>query len=201
MVMTREYRLIVVVGLALSALPSVAAGQGSGPGTPVKPQEQPAKPRAQETVPAGTIDRSWLAYDASTRTVKFRLIAGMTGGAKSPYNFNGFTDGELTLVVPEGANVVISFENHDGTPHTAEVIGDGPLPNLGIDPAIPRAYTKQLTMGIAQGGTDVMRFKAAPAGRYRIFCGFPGHGISGMWIWFEVSKDATEPSMFLTKGP
>jgi len=201
--MKQGYRLIVLEGLVLLSLLSMAAAQGSGPGAgaPVKPEAPAVKPQAPETVPAGTIDRSWLAYDASTRTVKFRLIAGMTGGAKSPYNFNGFTDGELTLVVPEGANVVISFENHDGTPHTAEVIGDGPMPNLGIDPAIPRAYTKQLTMGIAQGGTDVMRFKAAPAGRYRIFCGFPGHGISGMWIWFEVSKDATEPSMYLTKGP
>jgi len=193
--MRREYRLIVVAGLALSVLYSVAAGQGSGPGPSATPPA-PAVKQQTPSVRAGTIDQSWLAYDADTKTVKFRLIAGLTGGAKSPYNFNGFTDGELTLVVPEGANVVMNFENQDGTPHTAEVIGDGPMPNLGIDPAIPRAYTKQLTMGIAQGGTDVMRFKAAPAGRYRIFCGFPGHGISGMWIWFEVRKDATEASMY-----
>ncbi|HUL69532.1 MAG TPA: sulfocyanin-like copper-binding protein [Gemmatimonadales bacterium] len=192
--MKREYRLILVTGLALSALPSVTVGQGSGPGAG-NPPAPAAKPQ-QQSVPTGQIDQRWLAYDPGTRTVTFRLIAGMTGGAKSPYNFNGFTDGEMTLVVPEGATVVMHFENQDGTPHSAEVIGDGPMPNLGIDPAIPRAYTKQLTMGIAQGGTDVMKFKAAPAGRYRIFCGFPGHGISGMWIWFEVRKDATEPSMY-----
>ena len=191
--MMRAYRLMVGVGLAL-ALQSRAVAQGSGPGASVKPQ-------APAQVPAGTIDANWLSYDAGSKTVKFRLIAGMTGGAKSPYNFNGFTDGEMTLVVPESATVVISFENQDGVPHTAEVIADGPMPNMGVDPAIPRAYTKQLTQGIAQFGTDVMRFKAAPAGHYRIFCGFPGHGISGMWIRFEVSKEATEPSMHLTQRP
>jgi hypothetical protein len=62
-------------------------------------------------------------------------------------------------------------------------------------PAIPRAYTKSVSEGIAQFGTDAMRFKATPAGSYLVFCGVPGHGLSGMWIRLKVSPDATTPSL------
>jgi uncharacterized cupredoxin-like copper-binding protein len=40
-----------------------------------------------------------------------------------------------------------------------------------------------------------MRFKAAPTGDYLVFCGVPGHGLSGMWIRLQVRGDVTEPSM------
>ena len=101
------------------------------------------------------------------------------------------------LTVPESSNVVVNFVNDDGTPHSAQVIGDKPpIPNIALDqPAIPRAYTKAVSEGIAQFGTDAMRFKAAPAGSYLIFCGVPGHGLSGMWIRLKVSSDATSPSL------
>lgn len=145
------------------------------------------------------IDSTWLSYDSTTHTVKFKLIAGLTGGAKSPFNFNGYTDGELTLTVPVGANVVMSFSNQDGTPHSAMVIAaGGPVPNMAGDPAIPRAYTREASSGLAQGQTDTLKFKADPAGDYLIFCGVPGHGLSGMWIRFTVSPTATSPSLMAT---
>lgn len=142
------------------------------------------------------IDSTWLSYDSTSNTVTFKLIAGLTGGAKSPFNFNGHTDGELTLTVPVGSTVVMSFVNDDGTPHSAEIIsGEGPLPNVAGDPAIPRAYTRNVSGGLAQGEKDTMRFKAEPAAEYRIFCGVPGHGLSGMWIRFVVSSDVSAPGM------
>ncbi len=103
------------------------------------------------------IDSTWLSYDSASKTVKFKLIAGLTGGAKSPFNFNGFTDGELTLTVPLGSTVVMSFVNDDGTPHSAVLIpGDEPIPNMAGEPAIPRAYTRDATQGLAQGQTDII---------------------------------------------
>ena len=143
-------------------------------------------------------DPAWLTWNADTKTVTFQLIAGAPA-APSPFNFNGFTDGNLTLVVPAGATVVMPFVNEDGVPHSAEVIsGTGPLPNMGGDTAIPRAYTINLLEGLAQGGKDVMRFTAAPPATYRIFCGVPGHGISGMYIDMRVDPAAKEPSMVVT---
>ena len=64
---------------------------------------------------------SWLSWDAGTSTATFKLIAGLRGG-KSPFNFNGWTDGDLVLTVPENSTVVMNFVNEDGVPHSAEVI-------------------------------------------------------------------------------
>jgi hypothetical protein len=95
-----------------------------------------------------------LALTAATKTVTFQLEVG-TPGAKSPFNFNGYTNGEATL----------SGGVHEG----------------------PGA-------GSAPGGKDVMRFTAPEGGSYRIFCGVPGHALSGMWIRFRVDPAAKAPS-------
>lgn len=143
-------------------------------------------------------DPTWLSWNAATNTTTFKLIGGLTGtGAKSPFNFNGYTDGELTLSVPQGSTVVVNFINDDGTPHSAEVIADKkPLPNMSDgQPAIPRAYTIKALEGLAQGQGDRMRFTAAPAGDYLFFCGVPGHGLSGMWVRLKVTADSAAPKM------
>lgn len=144
--------------------------------------------------PAPAAADKWLSYDAATNTVTFELIAG-------PFTFNGFRNGEGTLAVPPKANMVINFVNKDGTPHSAIVIsGDGPIPNAATDPAIPRAYTNKVLEGLPQEAGDAMRFPMPEAGTYRIFCGVPGHGLSGMWIWLKVDPAAKAPSFGPTKG-
>jgi sulfocyanin len=138
--------------------------------------------------------REWVSYDPATNTVTFQLEAGAPGTA-GPFNFNGYTSGAATLVVPPKSTVVVNFVNNDGTPHSAEIIADtDPMPNIGGDPAIPRAYTKDLTQGIPQGGMDVMKFTAPASGSFRILCGVPGHGLSGMWIRMKVDPSAKTPS-------
>ena len=158
---------------------------------------------ASVAVPANAqqqrVDASWLSFDKAAKTVRFQLIAGLTG-LNGALNFNGFRDGELTLVVPVGWETKIEFRNHDGMlPHSAEVIApQTPLPAQPVGPAIPRAFTLQLAAGLPPEGTDVMRFTAKPAGEYLIFCGVPGHGASGMWIRLRVSATAHAPEMLLT---
>lgn len=170
-------------------------------------QAAPAQPTTPAAATASTLrapDPTWMAWNAATRTTTFKLIAGLTGaGAKSPFNFNGYIDGDLTLSVPSGSTVVVNFVNDDGTPHSAEVIADKqPLPNMSDGtPAIPRAYTKQALEGLPQGGTDNMRFTAAPPGDYLFFCGVPGHGLSGMWIRLKVTADSTAAPKLALTGP
>jgi sulfocyanin len=147
------------------------------------------------------IDPGWLKWNAETKTATFALIAGAAAAA-SPFNFNRFTDGALTWTVPVGSTVVMNFVNEDGVPHSAEIIpGTGQMPNMSTAPnsAIPRAYTIKALEGMNQGEKDVMRFTAAAPGSYRIFCGVPGHGLSGMWIWFKIDAAAKEASQLLTK--
>jgi sulfocyanin len=148
---------------------------------------------------ASTQHPEWLKWDPATRTVTFELIAGGEG-AKSPFNFNGYTDGEANLVVPPKVNVVMNFLQKDGTPHSAEIIADkDPMPNMGDGAAIPKAYTGKVVEGLPQEATDVMRFTAPDSGSYRIFCGVPGHGLSGMWIRFTVDPAAKEPKFVTPK--
>ena len=168
------------------------------PPTPKKANAAPTAPKpaagdSAATAPATAQDK-WLSYDPATNTVTFELIAG-------PFTFNGSRNGEATLAVPPKANMVINFINKDGTPHSAIVIsGDGPIPNAATDPAIPRAYTNKVLEGLPQEAGDVMRFPMPETGTYRIFCGVPGHGLSGMWIWLKVDPAAKTPSFGPTKG-
>ena len=161
--------------------------------------------RAQQSAPVApqNIDPRWMAFDTATRRVTFALTAGLTpfNGA---LNFNGFRDGELTLVVPAGWTVVVNFTNHDGMlPHSAEVIlDDGQTPLRAGDPAIQRAYTKDLETGVPAGdGKDVIRFTAAPPGNYRFYCAVPGHGAAGMWVRLKVDGGVTTPRMVLSPKP
>jgi hypothetical protein len=77
--------------------------------------------------------------------------------------------------------------------------GEGPLPNSGVDPAIPRAYTNKVVEGLPQGAKDVVRLQAPESGSYRIICGVPGHALSGMWLWFKIDPAAKTPTFGATK--
>lgn len=177
--------------------PSIDPGRKSA--KPVTVPRPAAKPTTDSAAAPATAASSAgqdqvLKYDAGTNTVTFELIAG-------PFNFNGYTSGGATLQLPSKANVVMNFVNKDGTPHSAEVIsGEGPIPNAAVDPAIPRAYTNKVLEGLPQEATDVMRFTVPESGKYRIFCGVPGHGLSGMWIWMVVDPSAKAPSFGPTKS-
>jgi sulfocyanin SoxE-like protein len=133
-------------------------------------------------------------WDPETNTATLILIAG-------PFKFNLASGGAAGFTVPSNAKVVIIFINKDGTPHSAEIIsGEGPIPNSATDPAIPRAYTNKVQEGLPQEATDDITFTAPTSGKYRIFCGVPGHGLSGMWIWLTFDPAAKTASFTRTKS-
>jgi Sulfocyanin (SoxE) domain len=93
--------------------------------------------------------------------------------------------------------------------HLGPIARGGMAPSSGIRscaPVLPRrgapasrsgehrAHTEDVTQGLPQGGKDVMRFTAPPRGSFRITCGVPGHGLSGMWIRLKVDPTAKSPS-------
>jgi len=167
-----------------------AAGTDSMPPAPADPGAAPITGTASDAAPSP--DSGYVQYDQSTKAVTFRLVAG-------PFQFNGYGSGGATLTVPPGTTNVWNFEQGDGTPHSVEVAsGNGPIPNSGGDPAIPRAYTNKLEEGLPQGAKDVVRFTAPDSGSYRIICGVPGHALSGMWIWLKVDPAAKAPTFGAT---
>lgn len=131
---------------------------------------------------------NYVTWNAETDSATLELIAG-------PFKLNDASNGSATFTVPANATVVINFVNKDGSPHSAVVIsGEGQIPNSAPDPAIPRAYTNKVLEGLPQEATDVMKFTAPASGKYRIFCGVPGHGLSGMWFWMNVDPAAKAAS-------
>jgi sulfocyanin len=140
----------------------------------------------------------FMSYDPTTKTVKLEIDAGLDSKPApkmGPFNFNGGSLGDQTIIVPTGWTVTYHFVNHDAVPHSFIVIADAkPLPNAPETPAIPRAYSDRLTEGLFTNATSDGSFKATKAGHYLLYCGVPGHGPSGMYINFVVSDEAKVPS-------
>jgi plastocyanin len=147
-----------------------------------------------QTPGGGSGSDQYAKWDPKTNTATLELLAG-------PFKFNDASNGSAGFTVPANAKVVIKFVNKDGTPHSAEVIsGEGPVPNSAGEPAISRAYTNKVQEGLPQEATDDISFTAPASGKYRIFCGVPGHGLSGMWVWLTVDPAAKTASFGPTKS-
>ncbi len=151
--------------------------------------------RAQ-SVRGGKIDPTWLRADAASKTVDFKLVAGLTD-ANGGMNFNGFGRGGLVLTVPQGWNVVLHFKNEDpNLPHSMEVIPDGAaIPTGPVPPAFEHATTGRLEQGLSGGQGSEVRFVSGKAGPFLLFCAVPGHGAAGMWIRLAVSETADKPAL------
>jgi sulfocyanin SoxE-like protein len=150
-----------------------------------------AVPRVAEQVRVN----EFLAYDAGARTAILQIIGGYNG-LNGALNFNGGAKGSQTITVPLGWKVQASFVNRDGDlPHSATVVREAsPIPLEAPPPAFPRAFTVKLEEGLQEGGTDDLSFVANKEGRFLIFCGVPGHGQGGMWIYLLVSPSALAPT-------
>jgi sulfocyanin len=194
---------IATVGAAL-LVSTIAQAQGSGGVAPKKHvhASRPAAAAATATstaAPAAAADSSvkvneFMSYDPAAKTVSLKLFAAH-GSVNGGMNFNGASNGGSTITVPVGWSVSWNFTNEDAIPHSAIVLANKmPFPAQPQDPAIPRAYTNDVTGGLPTNGTDQTTFKASTAGQYVIACGVPGHAPSGMWIRFDVSADAKVPS-------
>lgn len=154
---------------------------------------------ASPTVPAlgAAAAPSWMAVDAAHASVSF-MVKAADGGANGTLNFNGYANGQVTITVPAGWHVHIDFFNTGAgaLPHSLEVIREvAKVPIQGIDPAIPKATTRDLIDGVPPQQKDALDFTAQPSGRYLWFCGVPTHGYSGMWTRFVISASARLPSV------
>jgi sulfocyanin len=201
---------VAAVGAALLVSATVEA-QGSGAVAPKKHHNasKPAgtaattstasAPSSTPAVPAPAPDsgvkvNEFMSYDPAAKSVTLKLFSAH-GSVNGGMNFNGASNGGNTITVPVGWSVTWAFKNEDAIPHSAIVLANKmPFPAQPQEPAIPRAYTKDVTGGLPTDGTDQTTFKASTPGQYVIACGVPGHAPSGMWIHFDVSADAKVPS-------
>jgi len=139
----------------------------------------------------------WMEIDNEAKTVSLEIIAGKTD-AVNYWNFNGYTSGDATIVVPEGYSVKITFTNND--PMMAHSLGIGEkeesFPALfeNVTPVFEGALSSNPTdmmSATVSGATEELTFTASVAGDYAMICYLPGHATVGMWIGFTVSADGS----------
>jgi sulfocyanin len=141
---------------------------------------------------------SWMTVHEDAKSVEMDVVAAWNPNNNN-MNFNGYHDGDMIVVVPGGWRVRIDFTTRDANvPHSLVVIADPGRENLPNEAgreqtAFSRAYSKSPIQGLSAGDKDVISFTAKEAGEYLWFCGVPGHGLGGMWVYFNVSADADQP--------
>lgn len=160
---------LVALLVALAAAPAAAAGGGS-----------PAR---------------YLRWDAANHTVHLTLLAGL-GDANNGFNFDGYGRGELRVVVPLHARVVVDCEDRGAARHSCAIVAN----SLATRPAFRGAASASPRTGLGPGGKTTFSFVASRPGSYRIACLVPGHEQARMWDVFDVRRVA-RPSISARPGP
>lgn len=202
--------LSLSIVLALAGCGSGRAHAASSPGTASKKSAvQPASAQsqamqssamrgsaAQDGSRQGQQVPDWMKVSATARQVDLSITAAATT-TNSGFNFNGYANGGMTVVVPKGWKVKITFQSRDASvPHSVGVVdtassfpADGDHATLAFSGASVVPYSA----GILAGKTQSFDFTANTVGKYWLMCGVPGHAMQGMWDYFVVSGSASSP--------
>lgn len=166
-----------------------AAAGGEGEAGGMAQAAESGQQMAELTVP------DWMTVDEDAQTVTLDLVAGQTS-ANNSWNYNGYHSGNATIVVPQGYEVTINFENADQVnPHSVGVdaqVGNYPSVFQSVDPAFEGAVTEgamEMASATQPGESETITFTAGQAGEYALVCYVPAHAVTGMWIHFNVSAD------------
>ena len=129
-----------------------------------------------------------LLANTRARTVQLTLDASATG-ANGGFNFDGYSNGALSVSVPVGWTVHVSCNNDSSTiSHSCAIVGDRPASTIAPPIAFPGASIPDPSGGgLPLGGSESFTFVASRVGRYRMTCLVPGHEAAGMWDWFIVT--------------
>lgn len=135
----------------------------------------------------------WYAYDEAANAVTLDIVSGSTSD-NNYWNYNGYAQGEITVVVPAGASVTINFTNEDPNNMTHSIgvapFTSNPPAMVAPEPVFAGAITSNAASqaeATATGASETITFTADTAGEYSLACYVPGHAVAGMWILFTVS--------------
>lgn len=161
----------------MRALPVIAAAlllacnpiEGTGPGTPPDPQR-------------------FMQIDRPGRAVVLTLIGGYPV-TDYQFNFNGYSNGQLQVVVPVGWTLTVQCSNRGTVRNSCAVVKD-----RSSGPVDPAWATPEPLTGLAPGASASFSFTPTSPGSYRIASLVQGHEASGMWTRLTVTP-AGEPSI------
>ena len=178
--------------LTLGAVALFGCGSGEEEDRPASAPDPATK---ADAAASAAMPANWISVDDAARTVGITLAAGETD-ANNRWNFNGYANGEATVVVPVGYTVTVNFENRDPVHyHSVGVLAKAASYPAIFDDATPvfdgalTSNATSMTEATAPGGgTGSITFVASAAGGYALVCPVPAHAVTGMWIGFEVSE-------------
>lgn len=188
-------RFIATETASIFALALLACGGGEGG---AEAGAEAGEAPAMETAEAGAemMVPDWMTVDHDARTVTMDIVAGETG-ANNSWNYNGYFNGNATIVVPVGYEITINFSNADqANPHSVGIdAGTGaswPAMFEDPQPVFEGAMTSNPTdmaSATQPGASETITFTADTAGEYTMVCYVPAHAVTGMWIYFTVSEE------------
>jgi len=133
-------------------------------------------------------DPQWIQWDNATKTARLKIVAGFDD-TNEFFNFNGYNQGNLTITVPVGARVMVSFINKSEVPHSVVFT---PISDVTLDGSLPLAFPGASTPDPEVGEADVkaprvFTFVADHVGHFAFASGIPGYARGGMWDRFDVA--------------
>ncbi len=149
---------------------------------------------ASQVAAKGSQGPTWITTKG--KTVTLTLVAGYNTTA-SGFNFNGGAKGKMTITVPLGDTVNVTFSNKAPLPHSAQFVAFAKSPPMAaVSDAFKGANSPNpTTSATLMGKTQKFSFVANKAGNYLLICAVPGHAAAGMWDNFVVSKSAKAGSI------
>ncbi len=123
----------------------------------------------------------FLKVDSASRTATVILIAGHPA-TDFQFNYDGYGNGTLVLLVPTGWQVTVQCLNKSTVPNSCAVV-DGPA---AVEPLQPGWSTPDPVRGLDPGQSASFTFAPADAGTYRIASLVRGSEASGMWLELRV---------------
>ncbi len=192
---------VLALGLAFGCEKSVdrpaqGAGPDAGPSHKGHAHHHHASGDAKPHQPPNGKPPVFIALDAKPKTVNVLLIATYDA-TNHGMNFNGFSHGKASYIVPVGWTVNVHFKNASPVPHSAVVVEQDALEELQIGEAyFDGATTPNPTLATTPKEAK-FSFVADEAGNYAFACGFPTHAAHGHWLGLVISQEAKTPALKL----
>jgi alcohol dehydrogenase (cytochrome c) len=143
--------------------------------------------------PGATQDVDRILARTGDGSYEMALTSG--SGSGSGFNFSGYSDGEMTITVPEGARMSVDFTVKGSTHHSISITAAQNRDELqDFPPSFEGSSVENPSTGIANSTTS-FDFVADRQGRYALVCAVPGHATMGMWVWFEVGPSGSDASV------
>lgn len=112
-------------------------------------------------------------------------------------SFNGSSRGSLSIYIPAGWGINVTFINSNAARHSIAVIRNSTATpqssDIALDGVVIVSQPPQYSVGIPSGSTAQLIVDSVPEGVYWIACGVPGHARAGMWIILVSTPNVSIP--------